>query len=197
MRVWSAVLASGIIVAMHPASPSAQGTWRLDGYAGVIPSVSTGLLDLDDASDNAAAAFGLSVQRSIGWRAFAVEGDFRVVPGFLKGRTADSLVTRSRLTIFSGSLIARPRWSDRIRPYGSLGLSSVHYAAGDRLSVLTHRSSFLGFAAAGGTSFYVASPLSIRSELRYLRTQRSAADGVFEDAFIDLVTVTIGAGIEW
>jgi hypothetical protein len=197
MRVWFVLLATGLISGVHPGSAFGQSSWRLDGYGGIIPSVSTGLVDLDDASENAATFLGISVQRSLGGSGFAVEGDLQVVPGFLKGRGSESLVTRSRLIIFSSSVIARPPWSRRLQPYASLGLSSVHLAFSDRLAALDQRSRFVGVVAGAGTLFRVLPPVSVRCDLRYLRTQRSAPQGLFEDAFIDFVHVRIGAGVEW
>jgi hypothetical protein len=197
MRIGRVLLASALIVFISATNVSGQSAWRVDAYGGMIPRVNTGLADLDDASENASALLGASVQRAIGRSLFAVEGDVWVARGFLEGGSAESIITSGNLTVVSASLIARVPSSHRLRPYGALGLSSVHYSLRDRLSAVEQRSRLLGFVAGAGASFDIAPPLSIRGDVRYLRTQRSAAGALFEDVFIDVVRIAFGAGIEW
>lgn len=201
MPRWVIAAAGGLLFVLYPTSasgqaPPSQRPWGATAYTGVSPWVQTGLLDIDDASQATTAVFGVAVERALTNR-FAVEGDLQVVPHFLKRSGPDSLLTRSRLVVASAGLVGRLRTGSRLMPRAAIGIASVQYSAHDRLSALDQDSTLLGITASGGAVLRMSGPLAVRFDVRYLRTQRDVTLGLFDDAYIDLMQVTLGMKIAW
>jgi opacity protein-like surface antigen len=196
MRPRAVVVVAGLLAVLLPTIASSQPHWGLTAYAGVCPWVGTGFLDLDDASDTTTPVFGVAVERALKGP-FAVEGDLQWLPGFLDRSGLDSLLTHSRLVVASGNLVGRMRVGNRLVPRAALGIAAVHFSARDRLSAFDHDSTLLGVTVSGGVMVRIKGNVSGRVDARYLRTQRDATLGVFDDAYVDLAQVTFGVNFEW
>ena len=190
------VVAVGLLAVLLPAAAWSQPRWSVTGYGGVSPWVSTGFLDLDDASDTATPLLGVAVERALAGP-LAVEGDLQWLPGFLERSGSESLLTHSRLVVASANLVGRIRAGSRLVPRAAIGIAAVHFSAHDRLSAFDHDSTLLGMTASGGVVLRIAGNLGARFDARYLRTQRDTTLGIFDDAYVDLAQVTFGINIGW
>ena len=196
MRARVLVVVAGLLAVLLPTAASSQPRWDVTAYAGVCPWVGTGFLDLDDVSDSATPVFGVAIERAL-TGPLAIEGDLQWLPGFLEGSGSDSLITSSRLVVASANLVGRIRAGSRLVPRAALGIAAVHFSASDRLSAFDHDSTLLGVTASGGVVVRIAGNVGARVDARYLRTQRDATLGVFDDAYIDLAQITFGINIGW
>jgi len=196
MKAGVVVVVVGLLAVLVPAAAWGQPHWDVSAYAGVAPWVSTGFLDLDDASDSATPVVGVAVERAL-TGPLAVEGDLQWLPGFLERSGSDSLLTHSRLVVASASLVGRIRAGSRLVPRAAIGIAAVHLSAHDRLSAFDLDSTLLGVTASGGVVVRITGNVGARFDARYLRTQRDTTLGVFDDGYVDLAQVTFGVNIGW
>jgi hypothetical protein len=144
---------------------------------------STTMLDLDPG---AASSRHWTFGGSAAWlsdHVFGVEADFAIVPRFLQNSSGTNLVTRSRVTTVTGSVIAALPLSvtrESLRPYAVGGLGLIHAAAEDaaRLNECTPGQpppgytcpgDWLGLQFGGGAIGLITNRAGVRFDLRHLR----------------------------
>ena len=144
---------------------------------------STTMLDLDPgAASSKHWIFG----GSTAWLSnhiFGVEADFAIVPSFLQNSSGTGLVTKSRVTTLTGSVIAALPLSvsrDSLRPYAVGGLGLIHAAAEDAAGLnactpgqpppgYTCPGNWLGLQLGAGAIGLITNRAGVRFDLRHLR----------------------------
>lgn len=129
-----------------------------------------GFIDLDDASKDLHAGFGVTVSRlTDGW--IGLEGETTVIPSAFSGR---DLVRSSRLLTASGSVLVTPptRWKRVVRPYLSIGAGIAHIDSADVARLFVIDSSQPVVTASVGAWTWFGPRIGIRTSLRFVRTLR-------------------------
>ena len=160
----------------------ARADFLITPYLGSEFAGSTTMLDLDDAASAKHWTFG----GSAAWlsdRILGVEADFALVPSFLQTSSGTGLVTGSRVTTVTGSVIAALPLSvtrDSLRPYAVGGLGVIHTAAEDTLKLnescipgqtagYACPGNGLGLQLGAGAIGLITNRAGVRFDLRHMR----------------------------
>ena len=162
----------------------ARADFFLTPFLGSEFAGSTTMLDLDPgAASSKHWIFG----GSAAWLSdhiFGVEADFAIVPSFLQNSSGTGLVTRSRVTTLTGSVIAALPLSvsrESLRPYAVGGLGLIHAAAEDAARLneactpgqpppgYTCPGNWLGLQIGAGAIGLITNRAGVRFDLRHLR----------------------------
>lgn len=161
----------------------ARADFYITPFLGYEFAGNTTVLDLDPG---AASSKHWTFGGSAAWlsnQIFGVEADFAIVPGFLQNSSGTNLVTRSRVTTVTGSVIAALPLSvsrDSLRPYAVGGLGLIHAAAEDaaglyesctpgQISGYTCPGDWLGLQLGAGAIGLITDRAGVRFDLRHLR----------------------------
>ena len=161
----------------------ARADFFITPFLGSAFAGSTTLLDLESAASLKHWTFG----GSAAWmsdQVFGVEADFSMVPGFLRNSGVDPLVTESRVTTLTGSVIAALPLSvtrESLRPYIVGGLGLIRGTAEDTLQLnercidgqtpgVTCPGDWLGLQLGAGAIGLITNRAGVRFDLRHFRT---------------------------
>ena len=160
----------------------ARADFLITPFLGSEFAASTTLPDLDTG---AASSKHWTFGASAAWlsdRILGVEADFAVVPGFLQKSSGNELVTGSRVTTLTGSVIAALPLSvtrESLRPYAIGGLGLMHVTAEDIAGVIkscqvvlpgcTPPGDWLGLQLGAGAIGLITNRAGVRFDLRHLR----------------------------
>lgn len=164
-----ALLLSALLLCCQ--STEARADFLITPYVGTVFGGNTTLIDLDvGAASSKHWIFG----GSAAWlsdRIVGVEGDFSMVPGFFQNSEGTGLVTGSRVTTLTGSVIAALPLSvtrESLRPYVVGGLGLLHATTEDLIS-LNESGDWLGLQLGAGAVGMVSNRAGVRFDLRHLR----------------------------
>jgi len=141
---------------------------------------------LPDLDTGAATSKHWTFGGSAAWlsdRILGVEVDFAVVPGFLQKSDSKELVTSSRVTTLTGSVIAALPLSvtrESLRPYAIGGLGLIRATAEDKAGLnescrpgqtpgVTCPGNWLGLQLGAGAIGLITDRAGVRFDLRHLR----------------------------
>ena len=170
------------VVLMCVQAAEARADFLITPYLGSEFAGNTTMLDLDDAASAKHWTFG----GSAAWlsdRVLGVEADFALVPSFLQTSSGTGLVTGSRVTTVTGSVIAALPLSvtrDSLRPYAVGGLGLIHTAAEDTLKLnesctpgqtagYACPGNWLGLQLGAGAIGLITNRAGVRFDLRHMR----------------------------
>lgn len=149
----------------------ARADFLITPFVGTVFAGNTTLIDLDvGAASSKHWTFG----GSVAWlsdRVLGVEADFSMVPGFFQNSEGTGLVTGSRVTTLTGSVIAALPLSvtrDSLRPYIAGGLGLLHATAEDLIS-LNESGDWLGLQLGAGAVGMISNRAGVRFDLRHSR----------------------------
>jgi hypothetical protein len=161
----------------------ARADFFITPFVGSEFAGSTTLLDLERAASLKHWTFG----GSAAWlsdQVFGVEADFSMVPGFFQNSSATPLVTESRVTTLTGSVLAALPLSvtrESLRPYIVGGLGLIRGTADDTLKLndscipeqtpgVTCPGNWLGLQLGAGAIGLITNRAGVRFDLRHFRT---------------------------
>jgi len=168
------------VLLMCVQAAEARADFLITPYLGSEFAGSTTILgDLDTGASSKHWTFG----GSTAWlsdRILGVEADFALVPGFLQNSGGGGLVTGSRVTTLTGSVIAALPLSvtrDSLRPYIVGGLGLIHASAEDaaKSCALAETPGFacpgdwLGLQLGAGAIGLITNRAGVRFDLRHMR----------------------------
>ena len=131
----------------------------------------TTLFDLDIG---AASAKHWTFGGSAAWlsdQVLGVEGEFAMVPGFFENSSEAGLITNSRVTTLTGSVLAALPLSvsrESLRPYVAGGLGLIHATADDLIG-LNESGDWLGMQVGAGAIGLISERAGVRFDLRHFR----------------------------
>ncbi len=143
-----------------------------------IGSEFAGSTTLPDLETGAASSKHWTFGGSAAWlsdRVLGVEADFSVVPGFFQKSSGSDLVTASRITTLTGSVVAALPLSvtrESLRPYIVGGLGLLDVTAKDIAGVIEPKDTggSLGLQLGAGAIGMISNRAGVRFDLRHLRS---------------------------
>ena len=160
--------------------PEARADFLITPFMGSEFAGSSTVLDLDPG---AVASKHWTFGASAAWlsdQILGVEADFAIIPSFFQKSTSNDLVTGSRVTTLTGSVIAALPLSvtrESLRPYAIGGLGLIHATAEDIAGVLESceltpgcaPGNWLGLQLGAGAIGLITNRAGVRFDLRHFR----------------------------
>jgi hypothetical protein len=176
----------------------AQAQFTVTPFAGVSLVGEPSFVDLEQTAGGLEPVYGAA----IGWRmtrrwTLGFEG--ALMPQFLNGQ--GELVARGRLTSLLASVeyALWPRSSPTaVQLFLTGGAGAVHVEIADTLGAFTDSSTLPAAHAGGGALFALGNRLSVRSDVRYVRsTFERGGRAAFADEHVSFWRITSGIAIEF
>jgi opacity protein-like surface antigen len=181
-------------------SATANADFLFTPFLGSTFGGDTTLLDLDVG---AASAKHWTFGGSAAWlsdQIFGVEADFAMTPGFFENSTGTGLVVSSRVTTFTGNVIAAFPLSvtrESLRPYVTGGLGLMRASAEDLIG-LNEGGNWIGLQLGAGAIGFINDRTGVRFDLRNSRSLSRDATLLGErKSKLSFWRVTVGVTIRY
>ena len=202
MRVPKLLMISALMLALLPASASAQG-WFFTPFVGANFGGDATFDNFDDFDDETERRIDFG--GTVGWLGdggVGFEIDFGYSPNFFADTSGDANFDfgENNLTTLMANVLVGATGGEGIRPYGSggLGLIRSHVDAGTFFDELTTND--FGLNVGGGIQGYFNDNVGIRGDIRYFRSfQDNEPDDEFDLALssFDFWRGTVGVTFRW
>jgi opacity protein-like surface antigen len=202
MRVSKLFMIAALMLALLPASASAQG-WFFTPFVGANFGGDAAFDNFDDFDDETERRIDFG--GTVGWLGdggVGFEIDFGYSPNFFADTSGDANFEfgDNNLTTLMANVLVGATGGEGIRPYGSggLGLIRSHVEAGTFFDELNTND--FGLNVGGGVQGYFSDNVGIRGDIRYFRSlQDHEADDDFDLALsaFDFWRATVGVTFRW
>ena len=158
-----------LVVALQVPTRDARADWLIAPFVGGAIGSRTTLIDLERTPRVTRPLFGVSGV----WLSdhiIGIEGGITHAPGFFE--RPNTLLVGSHVTTVSGNVVlALPLaiTRDSLRPYATVGLSSVHASLEDVIGLFTQSRTMAAWTVGGGALGFVTRRTGVRFDIRQIQ----------------------------